>query len=155
MGDQAIAVLHASAWPTVEDTRVRRKGPAEVARELQVLAGELWGSAVGESLPNELLAIATELAGVGASIDAARVAELARLCAHCGHDRGDHLVDAPHACEHEFEGRDFNQFDCGCPGYLAPGEGYAPHDTERPPAPAFEEEPHIELAFPSALRGRP
>jgi hypothetical protein len=27
-----------------------------------------------------------------------RALELEQLCA-CGHDRGDHLVDAPHACE--------------------------------------------------------
>ena len=143
MGD--IEVLHALAWPTVPDTRVRRKSPAQVARELEQLAGELWGSGVGDSLPNELLAVAHELRAFAAGVDHASAVDLERLCAHCGHERGDHLSEAPQACE----------YGCRCPGYQEPG-AYAVHDTERPPAaPAFEEEPHIELAFPSALRGRP
>jgi hypothetical protein len=70
---------------------------------------------------------------------------------HCGHDRGEHLVDAPHACEHvelldENVEWDFRDADgapiepCGCGEFVPPWTlDTRPtdrvSDTERPPAP--------------------
>jgi hypothetical protein len=41
-----------------------------------------------------------------------RVIALGEMCT-CGHDWGDHLVDAPHACEHD------GACDRGCAGFVA------------------------------------
>jgi hypothetical protein len=64
-----------------------------------------------------------------------RLAELEALCAHCGHERGDHLTEEPHTCEHEEDGEDMNQWDCKCPGYAPPGL-YAPPAIHRTDPPA-------------------
>lgn len=127
-----------SGRPTVADARVRTKSPMQVAREIEQLAGELWGSAVDERTVNDLLAIAREIAAVGSLADEASAIALEQLCARCGHEHGDHLVDAPQACESDVvtaAGDDAHP--CRCPGYLEPGQ-YAARDTERPPAAAAE-----------------
>ncbi len=59
-----------------------------------------------------------------------KLAALEVLCAHCGHDSGDHLVEGPHACEHEEDmGFTADEKDargeavevCGCAGFVPPG----------------------------------
>ena len=57
----------------------------------------------------------------------ADVRALAVLCAVCGHDRGDHLVEAPHACECELSwfhvGKERERLRlCECPGFVAIAE---------------------------------
>ncbi len=79
---------------------------------------------------------------------AAKLAALDELCAHCGHDAGSHLVEAPHACEFaadfEREGLPYlpELEPCGCAGFVPPGRFARDtvHDmpTDRAPAPAGE-----------------
>lgn len=72
---------------------------------------------------------------------ASALEQCARLC-RCGDDFGDHLVDAPHACEamHVRLENGVEVFDpCPCRGFqLAPP---LPRDTRRAPAPLHLVEP--------------
>jgi hypothetical protein len=79
------------------------------------------------------------------AMHAHKLSELEQLCAHCGHDRGEHLVDGAQACEHECDDEGdapCSWGPCQCDGYVAPGQFAADGhptdrvaDTERPPAP--------------------
>ena len=85
-----------------------------IADELEALASELHDdmknaeTAGGRSRIMRVLELAADLAERAAELVLeldpgedlpADVRALAVLCANCGHDRGDHLVEAPHACE--------------------------------------------------------
>lgn len=135
---------------------LRPRTLATIASELAALAEELtrqvepWGPALTVMEAAALAHRASRLAS--AAFDAAhwkKLAELEALCAHCGHERGDHLTEAPHACEHEEEGEDFGLSDCGCPGYLAPGLYAAPTAESartEPPPPAPETSPCLAVS---------
>ena len=66
---------------------------------------------------------------------AAEVRALEALC-QCGHDRGDHFVDAPHACDGVRLDVEPGQFDCDCKGFRPePRDTLADFMTEPAPAP--------------------
>ena len=75
------------------------------------------------------IGVLIELEGLSHKL-AREVEALAVLCG-CGHDRGDHLVDAPHPCEA-----------CECDRYVAADRPTEPcldkSPTEPPPAPPSE-----------------
>jgi hypothetical protein len=50
---------------------------------------------------------------VGLPVEHPRVPELAMLCV-CGHDLGDHMAEAPHACEPCEENRNEDPYWEGC-----------------------------------------
>ena len=81
----------------------------DLVDELSEIALELQEAAYDDTTAGEarvLHAAASQCEGavevlvaLGEQMHARKVADLAVLC-RCGHDRGEHLVDAPHACEH-------------------------------------------------------
>lgn len=116
----------------------------DVAADLAELAGEVvaFVEAEGQNLSTPLGEAADHLCASMFLLEAAgeeehtrRLSALEASCVACGHDRGTHLVDAPHACDHEGEHA------CACSGFA--GLEHAPEreivrDTERPPAPAAD-----------------
>jgi hypothetical protein len=139
------------------DPALRPRTLATIASELAALAEELtrqvepWGPALTVMEAAALAHRASRLAS--AAFDAAhwkKLAELEALCAHCGHERGDHLTEAPHVCEAEVLGGHLDAvFDCGCPGYMAPGLYAAPTAESartEPPPPAPETSPCLAVS---------
>jgi hypothetical protein len=101
--------------------------PAAVNRKIEGAAGYMLRAA-------ELL---LEL-DVGPEL-AEEVRALAALC-ECGHDQGDHMVEAPHVCEGDALEVDPGQLDCGCTGFRpAPRDTLADFMTEPAPAPPMGE----------------
>jgi hypothetical protein len=104
-----------------------------VSLALDRLADELRSSAFDDTDAAECLAlrdVAALLEYASGCLDKRLAAEvhpdvaaLEVLCVYCGHDRGDHLVDAPHTCEGA----------CPCLGFAA----------EDAPAPALDTEPAL------------
>jgi hypothetical protein len=68
---------------------------------------------------------------------AEEVRHLQILCRECGHDQGDHLVEAPHRCEHEHEWlyAKTPPQTCACPGFAPVRRDTLP-DLMTEPAPA-------------------
>jgi hypothetical protein len=139
----------------------RERGLEQLAEDLTAIAWELEDASYNaggseravrldavQGLVDEAARILREM------LEARHLGELAALetlCAHCGHDRGDHLVEAPHACEAEASerldellGLEPDEAGCGCPGFVPPGTYRDTmrtlHDAETipPPAPAEE-----------------
>lgn len=130
-------------WPRAfQVAPARPRSAGAIAEELARLADEvraLDSHGASDEYADALLEVGRELAGVEASIQHATARELERLCAHCGHDAGDHLVNAPQACEHAFGDE---RGACGCEAFAPYGGPFvsAPHDTDRPPPPALDED---------------
>lgn len=104
---------------------------AACAREINVHPVLVYG--VCAEAAEAIRDVAGELASMQYGYDDASASALDKLCAHCGHDQGDHLTEAPHACGHEY-GEDADRT-CGCTAFAAPGGFAVPlRDTERPPA---------------------
>ncbi|MGH8748828.1 MAG: hypothetical protein ACREU5_06950 [Burkholderiales bacterium] len=75
---------------------------SEIALELQEIACD--DTTAGESrvlraAGAQCDGTAAMLVALGEQMHASKVAALAAFC-RCGHDRGEHLVDGPHGCEH-------------------------------------------------------
>lgn len=80
-----------------------------LAADALALAIELTSAAAGDEVlallmldeaQAKLLHAARLLEEAHDAMHAYRLSELEQLCVNCGHDRGEHLVEAPHACEH-------------------------------------------------------
>jgi hypothetical protein len=131
----ALAVRLPSSSPRSFDAIAR--DAAELAQEIaEFAAGDgPFVASLAYSAMTAAVAELRDLALLEGEYAVVAASELSALCAHCGHERGEHLVEAPHACEEmHAEGLDAVSA-CRCPGFVAPGEGYV-CDTERPPPPA-------------------
>lgn len=117
------------------------------AAQLHELADTLLEEASDQSTPRErkvetaagLILQAAELLlelDVGEEL-AEEVRHLQILCRECGHDQGDHLVEAPHRCEHEHEWLYVKTppQTCACPGFAPVRRDTLP-DLMTEPAPA-------------------
>ena len=117
------------------------------AAQLHELADTLLEEAGDQSTPRErkvetaagLILQAAELLlelDVGEEL-AEEVRHLQILCRECGHDQGDHLVEAPHRCEHEHEWlyAKTPPQTCACPGFAPVRRDTLP-DLMTEPAPA-------------------
>lgn len=124
----------------LREPAARPRTLAHLAADARALAIELTSAAAGDEVlalvpldeaQARLLHAARLLEDAHEALYAYRLAELEQLCVHCGHDRGNHLVDAPHACEHvelldetvEWNFRDADGAPiepCGCPEFVPP-----------------------------------
>lgn len=97
---------------------------ADLAADVTTIAIELTSAAAGDGVlalltldeaQAKLLHAARLLEEAHEAMHVHKLSELEQLCAHCGHDRGEHLVDEPHACEHEDDGEQIKRtcVDCG------------------------------------------
>lgn len=97
----------------------------ELGYELDAAAGLDSASAPVSPIPigeaSALVRLAARLLEEAAEAEhQIRLRLLEQLCARCGHERGDHLVDAPYACEGDGDGD--GELPCKCPGYTPPGQ---------------------------------
>lgn len=143
----------------LREPNLRPRTLADLAADATAIAIELTSAAAGDGVlclltldaaQAKLLHAARLLEEAHEAMHVHKLSELEQLCAHCGHDRGEHLVDGAQACEHEDEhdgddARGNSASDCGCAAYVPPGqfavESYPTDrvaDTERPPAPCPE-----------------
>lgn len=120
----------------------RARSLTAIAADLAAFAREITAHpvlayGVGAEAAEAIHDVGAELASMQYSYDDASASALDKLCAHCGHDQGDHMTEAPHACGHEYgnPGADSDRT-CLCEAYVPPGAFAAPpiRDTERPPA---------------------
>jgi hypothetical protein len=140
----------------LREPAARPRTLADLAADTTAIAIELTSAEAGDAAlalltldeaQAKLLHAARLLEEAHEAMHAHKLSELEQLCAHCGHDRGEHLVDGAQACEHEDEhdgddARGNSASDCGCAAYVPPGQfasdGHPTDrvaDTERPPAP--------------------
>jgi hypothetical protein len=147
------------------DTNERGRALDQIADELVAMAWELEGIDANASpgrYAGGLAEIARNLERDGGRLRRmwhvpsrefhANLEALDALCAHCGHDAGDHLVEAPHGCEHALDGEEAVsslEDACGCSGFVPPGafrpRGDTLHDADTEPPPASATSPASEL----------